>query len=115
MRCDTKIYFVTDGEKTLITDPSASNYGDYEAGAPAEVSRFADVTDTQTNTQQLVYGALREGSRTVRLNEPYREAFDNLRGDHLTFARRIPLFLIRHGLFVTLALFYSVYRKMNNG
>lgn len=47
--------------------------------------------------------------------EPYKEAFDNLRGDHLTFARRIPLFLIRHGLFATLALFYSVYRKMNNG
>lgn len=79
MRCDTKIYFVTDGEKTLITDPSSSNYGDYEAGEPAEVSRYADVTDTQTKTQQIVYGAFREGSKTVRLNEPYREVFDHIR------------------------------------
>lgn len=43
--------------------------------------------------------------------EPYISAFNRLRGDYLTFARKIPLFLIKHGMFYTLALFYGVYRK----
>ena len=46
--------------------------------------------------------------------EPYAEAFEKLRGDHLTFARKIPLFLIRHKMFTTLALFYGTYRKINH-
>ena len=48
-------------------------------------------------------------------NDPYAEAFHKLRGDHLTFFRKIPLFLIRHKMFTTLALFYTVYRKTQNG
>lgn len=79
MRCDTKIYFVSDAEKTLIDTPGAENYGEYEAGKAKEVEKYADVTDTQTKTQQVVYGMLREGSRTVRLNEAYTEAFDHIR------------------------------------
>lgn len=79
MRCDTKVYFVTDEEKTLVDNPEAENYGDYEADDPVEVGRYADVTDTQTRIQQLVYGALREGSKTVRLNEQYHKPFDHIR------------------------------------
>ena len=37
--------------------------------------------------------------------EPYASAFRNLSGEYLTFARKIPLFLIRHRMFGTLALF----------
>ena len=79
MRCDTKIYFVTDGEKEMVTENGAANYGDYETGEPTEVERIADVTDTQTRTQMIVYGALREGSKTVRLNEQYHAPFDHIR------------------------------------
>lgn len=79
MRCDTKIYFVTDGEKVLVSDPAAENFGEYVPGDSAEEERIADVTDTQTKTQQIVYGALREGSRTVRLNEAYTAPFDHIR------------------------------------
>lgn len=79
MRCDTKIYFVTDGARTLVTDNGAANYGDYTVGKPTEVERMADVTDTQTKTQMLVYGAIKEGSKTVRLNEQYLEPFDHIR------------------------------------
>lgn len=43
-------------------------------------------------------------------SEPYATAFKNLRGDYLTFARKIPLFLIRHKMFTTLALFFATYR-----
>lgn len=43
--------------------------------------------------------------------DPYAEAFLNLKGEHLTFARKIPLFLIRHKMFTVLALFYTVYNR----
>jgi len=79
MRCDTKIFFVTDGEKVLVEDPSAENFGEYVPEDPREEERIADVTDTQTKTQLLIYGAVREGSKTVRLNEPYRMPFDHIR------------------------------------
>ncbi len=46
--------------------------------------------------------------------EPFAEAFEKLRGDHLTFARKIPLFLIRHKMFRMLALFYNAYKKINH-
>lgn len=46
-------------------------------------------------------------------SEPYATAFRELRSDLLTFARRVPLLLIRHGMFYTLACFYSVYRKIS--
>lgn len=42
--------------------------------------------------------------------EPYATAIADLRTDYLTFARKIPLFLIRHKMFRTLAAFYSAYR-----
>ena len=41
--------------------------------------------------------------------EPYASAFANLTKEHLTFARRIPLFLIRHRMFRTLVIFYKTY------
>lgn len=44
--------------------------------------------------------------------EPYATAFKELGGQHLTFARKIPLFLIRHRMFTLLALFFATYRKV---
>ena len=79
MRCDTQIYFVTDGKQELVTDPASENYGGYTTGATTAVGRLADVTDTQATTQQLVYGKLREGSVTVRLNGHHLEPFDHIR------------------------------------
>ena len=46
-------------------------------------------------------------------NDPYYEAFRKLSSRNLTFARKIPLFLIRHKMFYILAVFYSVYRKVS--
>lgn len=79
MRCDTQIYFVTDGMRELVTDPTSENYGGYTESAATAVGRLADVTDTQATTQQLVYGKLREGSVTVRLNGHHLEPFDHIR------------------------------------
>lgn len=79
MRCDTQIYFITDGERTLITDHNDPDYGGYAKTTPVEAGMLADVTDTKTETQQLVYGRLREGSVTVRLNRHYLDPFDHIR------------------------------------
>lgn len=74
MRYDTPIFFqrVIPGEY----DPETGNYG---ADDNAEVKRYASVTDSSTNTLLLVYGAIRQGSRTIRLQREYTEPFDFIR------------------------------------
>lgn len=50
--------------------------------------------------------------RKVADSEPYREAFKNLKYSNLTFAKRIPLFLIRCRFMALLMLFYKVYKSL---
>lgn len=52
--------------------------------------------------------------RMVAKSEPYKEAFDNLKGEHLTFARKIPLFLIRRGWMLILAVFYKGFKLISS-
>lgn len=74
MRYNIPVYFlsVTAGEY----DPTT---GDYAADKVTEVEKYAAVTDTGTDTLQLVYGELKQGSLTVRLQRPYESAFDRIR------------------------------------
>lgn len=74
MRFDTPVYFqrITAG----AYDPATGNYG--PAGV-AEEKRFASVTNTGEDTLNLVYGELRQGVITVRLQTHYAEPFDRLR------------------------------------
>ena len=87
MRYDTPIYF----QKTVNGkyNPETANY---EADAITEVKRYANITDTGVKTMQAVYGKVREGSLTVRLQVPYTEDFDLIRvGDKMyksDFTRR---------------------------
>ena len=74
MRFDTPIYFVKNAE--MVYDETT---GDYVTGEPEETKRFADITDTGANALQLVYGELRQGSKTVRIQEAYTEPFDRIR------------------------------------
>lgn len=53
--------------------------------------------------------------KSKAIEEPYKEAFDNLEFTYLTFARRIPLVLIRHNQMALLALFYSAFRLTKKG
>lgn len=73
MRYDTPIYFqrVTPGEYL--------ENGDYGADDLEEVKKYASVTDSSTNTLMLVYGAIRQGSVTIRLQRAYTEPFDYIR------------------------------------
>lgn len=74
MRFDTPIYFqrVTPGEYDAVT----GNYGD---DTIVESQRYADITDTGADTLNLVYGGLKQGSLTIRLQAAYTEPFDHIR------------------------------------
>lgn len=74
MRFDTPVYFrsIKRGEYNAAT-------GDYLPDTPVEVRRMASVTSTGKTTVQLIYGAMQQGSFTVRLQRPYKEPFDDIR------------------------------------
>ena len=70
MRYDKKVYFVTEGEEY--------NYdtGNYELVEVVKDEVWANVSDTGTERMQLIYGALKQGAVTVRIQGKYEEAFD---------------------------------------
>lgn len=74
MRFDTPIYFerIQPGEY----DASTGNYGE---DVKTEEMRYAAVTDTGTQTMTLIYGELRAGSKTIRLQNHYTKPFDSIR------------------------------------
>lgn len=75
MRFDTPIYFeriVKHGEY----DASTHNYGE---DTTEKEKRLASVTDSTTETLTLVYGGIKQGSKTVRLQNHYTKPFDQIR------------------------------------
>lgn len=74
MRFKTPIYFqrVTPGEYDKTT-------GDYAPDTHVETKRYASVTNTGTETLNLVYGELKQDSLTIRLQNHYSEPFDRIR------------------------------------
>ena len=74
MRYDTPIFFraVQAGEYDTTT-------GNYGADTVTEVKKYASVTDTGTQTMMLIYGAIKQGSKTVRLQRHYTAPFDSIR------------------------------------
>lgn len=74
MRYDTPICFqrITPGEYDAKT-------GDYADDAVAETLRYASVMDTRTETMNLVYGEIRQGSLTVHIQNHYTDVFDRIR------------------------------------
>ncbi len=74
MRFDTPVYFQT--VKQGAYDEVTGNYG---APTITEEKRYASVTHTGTETLNLIYGELKQGSLTVRLQNYYAKPFDRLR------------------------------------
>lgn len=74
MRYDKPIFF-------QHIEPGAYNSltGDYDEETISEVKRYASVTDTGTEMLKLVYGAIKQGSFTIRLQQPYLKPFDRIR------------------------------------
>ena len=74
MRYDTPVYFQTITAGKL--NPETYNYDD---DIMLEVKRYANVTDSGVDTLNLVYGEIKQSSKTVRLQRAYKEPFDRIR------------------------------------
>ena len=74
MRFDTPVYF-----QRIIPGEYDPDTGDYTPDKLEETKRWAAVTNTGAQTLTLVYGAIRQGSVTARLQVHYAEPFDTIR------------------------------------
>lgn len=74
MRFDTPVYFqkVTPG----AYDANTGNYGE---DTVVEDRVLASVTDTGTETVKILYGSLKRGVKTIRLQNHYAKPFDTIR------------------------------------
>lgn len=74
MRYDTPIYFqrITAG----VYDPAT---GDYADDTVVETVRYASIMDTRTETMNLLYGEIRQGSLTIHIQNHYIGVFDHIR------------------------------------
>lgn len=73
MRLDTPVYF-----QRIETKYNPAT-GNYDAEKITETKRYASVTNSGANTVQLVYGELKQGVLTVRLQTPFNDPFDRIR------------------------------------
>lgn len=76
MRYDTPIYFQK--VKQGAYDRNTGNYG---SETVIETKRYASVQSTSMEALKLVYGDIRQGSRTISLQNPYNDSFDRIRID----------------------------------
>lgn len=74
MRFDTPVYFQT--VKTGAYDASTGNHGE---DIITEEKWNASVTDTGIETLKILYGEIRQGVKTVRLQNYYNKPFDRIR------------------------------------
>lgn len=74
MRFDTPIYFQRTTNEVYNADT-----GNYDMVATAEDKQYACVTNSGVETLKLVYGELKQGSMTIRLQTPYLKPFDRIR------------------------------------
>lgn len=80
MRYDTPIYFQT---SEPVYDYSTGNYIE---GTPTEVEMYASVVGTAIETMRLVYGEIRQGSKTITLQNRYMGIVDRIRIDDKVYS-----------------------------
>ena len=74
MRFDTPIYF-----QRKVKGAYDATTGNYGPATTEEVLRYASINNTGTDTLNIVYGELKQGSLTLVLQMPYIEPFDRIR------------------------------------
>lgn len=74
MRYDKTIYF-----QKLTPGNYNPDTGDYEESIVEETRKLASVADTGTETMNLVYGSIKQGSLTIQLQTHYKKPFDLIR------------------------------------
>ncbi len=74
MRFSTPIYF-----QKAISGAYNPLTGDYDADTIEETEVHASVNDTGMTTMNIVYGAIKQGSVTARIQGRYVQPFDHIR------------------------------------
>lgn len=74
MRYDTKVYF-----QKITPGAYDKNTGNYLDDHIDEVEMYASVTDSSTETMKLIYGSIKQGSLTIRLQNHYMDVYDRIR------------------------------------
>ncbi len=80
MRFDTPVYF------QRIKNEYDESTGDYGLSTISEEMRYASVTNAGVSTLNLLFGEVKQGCLTIRLQNPYDKPFDRIRIG-LTFYR----------------------------
>lgn len=84
MRFDTPVYF------QRIKSEYIAETGNYSNTTATEEVRYASVTNAGEETLRLVYGELKQGCLTIRLQNAYNKPFDRIRiGDRYYKADRV--------------------------
>ena len=74
MRYDTPVFFQSVQPGKLNTDTH-----NYDEDVIIEEKRYASVTDTGAQQLQLIYGTIKQGSLTIRLQQQYTKPVDRVR------------------------------------
>ena len=74
MRYDTPIFF-----QEVIRGAYNENTSNYDEDTTLETKRFARVTDSGEETLKLIYGKIKQGSKVLRLQTPYKANFERIR------------------------------------
>lgn len=74
MRFDTPVYFQRN--QKAVYNPETGNY---DERPPTEEMRYASVTDTGDETLHLLFGEIKQGAKTVRLQNRYDKPFDRIK------------------------------------
>lgn len=74
MRFDTPVFF-----QKVTPGPYDKKTGNYGEDTIAEDLVFASVTDTGTEAIKILYGSIKQGVKTIRLQNHYTKPFDKIR------------------------------------
>lgn len=74
MRYDTPVYF-----QRVVAGEYNADTGNYEKSTIKAEKRYADVTETRTETLQLVYGQIKQASLTIRLQNAIYSPIDSIK------------------------------------
>ena len=74
MRYDILVYL-----QSIVPGKYDPETGNHDEDTVTEVQQYASVTSTNTETLNLVYGEIRQGSFVVRLQNRYTKSFDRIR------------------------------------
>lgn len=95
MRYDKPIYF-----QSFISGTYDPDSGNYNPDTVTEEKVYANVTDSATQTLYLIYGQIRQGTKTIRLQNYYDGLYEYIRIDEKRYAVDYSRSFLRGQVFV---------------